>query len=357
MDLFSTTSLNRVIDVVPIVEPLFWLNAFFTEEETSTNEDIKFDVKNKKRRMITPLVNPLIKGRIIRGQGYRTGSVAPAYLKDKRVFNPNNYFKRTVGEKLGGSLTPEQRLAAAVGFALTDQLEMWQRRLNAMAAEVVRTGKIVLESQDFERAEVDFRRDEDMTIVLTGNDKWDSDDSDPLGDIEEWGQRIFDRSGYVVSDVILAADVWKTLRVRMADKDTKFGRACLLQLDMNQAVLTQARMELGPMLIKTGMRLVALFGEYRLWVHSDKFEDEDAEGDLREVDLLPAGEVVMASRDGVQGVRHFGAIRDLKAGIQARQFFVKSWEEEEPSERFILGQSAPLLVPYGANASLGAKVK
>ena len=36
--------------------------------------------------------------------------------------------------------------------------------------------------------------------------------------------------------------------------------------------------------------------------------------------------------------------------------YVKSWIEPDPSVRFIMLQSAPLLVPYRPNASLKAKV-
>jgi hypothetical protein len=71
--------------------------------------------------------------------------------------------------------------------------------------------------------------------------------------------------------------------------------------------------------------------------------------------FLPDGEIIMASRQ-IEGVRHFGAIQDLEAGIQPREFFVKSWEEKDPSVRYILGQSAPLIAPYRANGTLGAKV-
>jgi hypothetical protein len=71
--------------------------------------------------------------------------------------------------------------------------------------------------------------------------------------------------------------------------------------------------------------------------------------------ILPANTVLVGS-SGIDGVRHFGAIRDLDAGIQARQYFVKSWVEPDPSRRFLLMQSAPLLVPYRPNAVLSATV-
>ncbi|KRR21703.1 major capsid protein [Bradyrhizobium retamae] len=351
MDLFSTTALNRVVEELPL-NPAFFLNTFFTTVETSTTEDVKFD-QVKGRRLISPLVSPIVAGKVIREAGYKTSSLSPAYVKDKRVFDPNKQFKRRAGEKIGGSLTPDQRLAASIAFALNEQLEMWTRRLEVMSAEVLRTGKVILEGDEYPKQEVDFGRDAELTIVLTGTDKWSTAAVNPLNDIEEWGQAVFDHSSLVVRDVFMASDVWKAIRAKMAGPDTDaVAKSMRLQIDTTTAGLSAARAELGPILITPGVKLVAVFGDYRLWVHADKYTDPLTG---LEKDVLPAGEIVMASRE-IEGVRHFGAIRDLKAGIQARDFFVKSWEEEDPSVRYILGQSAPLIAPYRANGTLGAKV-
>ena len=37
-------------------------------------------------------------------------------------------------------------------------------------------------------------------------------------------------------------------------------------------------------------------------------------------------------------------------------YFSKSWVEEDPAVRYLMLQSAPLVVPYRVNASLCAKV-
>jgi hypothetical protein len=58
----------------------------------------------------------------------------------------------------------------------------------------------------------------------------------------------------------------------------------------------------------------------------------------------------------LQGVQAFGAIRDERAGFRATRLFVKSWLEEDPPVRYVMGQSAPLLVPERVNASLALKV-
>jgi len=64
----------------------------------------------------------------------------------------------------------------------------------------------------------------------------------------------------------------------------------------------------------------------------------------------------MASENGVEGYRAFGAIRDEEAGYQPLPYFSKSWIEKDPAVRWLLLQSAPLMVPYRINGSLSAQV-
>ena len=47
-------------------------------------------------------------------------------------------------------------------------------------------------------------------------------------------------------------------------------------------------------------------------------------------------------------------IMDEKAAFKALRYFSKSWLEEDPAVRWLLMQSAPLVVPYRPNASLCA---
>ena len=68
--------------------------------------------------------------------------------------------------------------------------------------------------------------------------------------------------------------------------------------------------------------------------------------------LAPTGEV---DGDAVP-VRHFGAILDHDS-LVAEPYFPKSWLEKDPSVRYLLMQTAPLLVPYRANATFRAKVR
>lgn len=347
MEMFDTAVLNRVVEDTAPIQTHF-LDKYFGTVETSDTEAVMFDTV-KGRRRITPFVSPRVQGKVIREDGFKTQSLVPAYLKDKRVFDPNKAFKRRAGEKIGGSLTPQARINAMISFALEDQLNMWKYRLEVMAAEVLRTGKALIVGEDYPEREVDFGRDPDHTIALAGNHRWNVAhvDNNPIEDIENWAQMVFDATGKTPTDLYLGKDAWKALKLKlMADEATK------VMLDMTKRSIDEARMQFGPLAGVEGAKLVAVLGDFNIWVYAGKYIDPN---DNTEKDIFPVGGFLFLS-SSIEGVRHFGAIRDLKAGIQPRDYFVKSWEEEDPSVRYILGQSAPLIVPYRPDATCGGTV-
>ncbi|WP_412059071.1 major capsid protein [Bartonella sp. DGB2] len=88
-------------------------------------------------------------------------------------------------------------------------------------------------------------------------------------------------------------------------------------------------------------------------IYNDRYVDENDQ--LQKI--LPDYTVIVASRTQLEGARCYGAISDEKASYQAQRYFVKSWAEEDPAVRWLLLQSAPLIVPYRPNACLCAKVR
>ena len=375
LDLFSTFALNRVVEELP-TNPAFLLEMFFPYSEVQETESILFDLVEGRRR-VSPFVAYNVEGQIVDEIGFSTSSFRPAYIKDKRVFDPAKMFKRRAGERIGGSLTPEQRLAASVTWNLADQLDLWKRRLEVMAAEALFTGKLVISGPKYPTKIVDFQRDPRLTISLTGTPQaWPTVGVDPYDNIEDWMELVYDISKVKPTDGVMTMDVWKVLRDKIGEVQPAFKAdgvtpnpgaglptpaALRLQkaMDMSTRTLDSIAQKLGPLVVAgQGARLVAILDDLRLWVYNDAHEVPNAanpELPGTEVPNLPAGSFMLLST-GIEGVRYFGAIRDLKAGLQPRQFFVKSWENEDPSVRYMLGQSAPLLVPYRKNAVLAATV-
>jgi hypothetical protein len=342
-DIFDTSVLNRVVDE-RAEDVQFLTDFFFPEIATSEEETIMFDVTNE-RQLVTPFVSPLIEGKIIVDQGYLTKSFRPAYLKDKRIFDPNKAFRRRAGEKIGGSLSPAQRLQAQVAFSLDEQLSMLGRRFEVMASDVLVNGQATVTGETYPTQVVSFGRRAGNRKVLANATRWGEAGVSPYDNVESWAQEVTDATGITPTDVVMTVDSWNLYKA-----DAKLEKL----LDTNRRELADASIATGYVpQPRAGLVYRGRVGYLRFWTYTGNYTDPE---DGVTKPILPAHTVLIGSR-GVEGVRHFGAIRDLDAGIQARQYFVKSWTVPDPSRRFLLMQSAPLLVTYRPNAVLSATVR
>lgn len=337
MNIFDTAVLNKVVAGLPAPAP-FLLNSFFPTIQTEQTEEIHFDVDSGRRRL-APFVSPVVAGQVVQSQGYTTQSFKPAYIKDKRVFDASRPFKRAIGERIGGALAPEERLQLAVARDLSDQLGMLTRRQEVMAAEVLRTGKITVEGDLYPKKVVDFGRHADLTpAALAGTARWGQPAAKPLDNLQDWSLKVTQHSGATATTVVMDA---KSYAAFAADP------AVQKLLDR-----FRGREALNPTVVGEGARFMGSIGDFDIWVYAGWYEHPTT-GAL--TPYLPDGTVIITNPD-LEGVRAYGAIKDEAAGFQAMPFFSKSWIEQDPAVRYLLLQSAPLIVPYRVNASLCATV-
>lgn len=338
-DLFSTDVMNGVVANL-IGDPQFLVDRFFGTIQTEASEEIHFDVLDGKRR-IAPFVSPLVEGQIVAALGYKTYTFKPAYIKDKRVFDMHKPLKRSAGEQLGGSLSPGARLRAMIQLELQDQLSMLNRRKEVMAGEILTTGKCTITGEKYPTVVVDFGRAAGNTIVASP--LWtDPATADPIKDLTLWAQASLQTQGFMLTDVIMTPDVW-----------AKFSgnKLVLERLNLFRGIGAPPSLNVNAATAEGGVYMGTI-DVFNIWQYMAWYVDP---ADGVEKPILPAGTVLMTS-PLIQGVQAYGAIRDEEAGLQPLPYYVKSWIEPDPSVRFIMLQSAPLLVPYRPNASLKAKV-
>ena len=340
MDIYSTSYLVGAVGRIRPL-PTFILDNYFTAELQHESQDVAIDVVEDKPR-ITPYVHPLKEGKLVESLGYKTKTVSPAYLKDKRLHNPMKALRRVAGEPLGGSFTNDQRRKMNIIADLNDQLNMFKRRQETMALEVCLTGKIRIQGPGFDNL-VDFGRDSSLTESLTGSDRWINEDIDIVEQLEEYADRVFDKSltGAVVTEIVMDRKAWELFRK---------NKKVLELLDKRRG--DRSDIQLSPMEIKEGIQFKGWFGDFQIFVYKGSYIDPITE---QPKNYLPDYTVLFLSKS-IDGVRHYGAIMDEKAGIKAMRYFPKSWVEEDPSARLLMLQSAPLLVPYDPNASMALKV-
>lgn len=341
MDIFNTAVLNRVVDALPNPSS-FLLDLGFRQEQTEDSEEIHFDVESDKPR-ITPFVHPMRAGKVVQDQGFRTDTFKPAYAKDKRVFDPSKPLKRAIGEQIGGNFTPEQRMQIAIRRSLDDQLSMLTRREAVMAAEALTLGRVTVSGEGYPTTVVDFQRDAALTIALAGGSQWGDAGVSIVNSLEDWAALIQSKSGALGTTVVMDPLAW-----RLARADADFMKV----FETRRGSASTA--ETGPISRGfAGARNVGFVGDFDIWVYQDTYVDDD---DVTQ-QMIPDNTVCLLDPVNLEGTRCYGAIRDPKAGYQARRFFSKSWDDEDPAVRWLLMQSAPLVVPYRVNASLAATVK
>jgi hypothetical protein len=219
---------------------------------------------------------------------------------------------------------------------------MLTRRQEVMACEALRTGKIVLSGDQYPAVTVDFQRDATLSpAALAGAALWSAGTATPLANLLTWSLIGLKKSGVFLTDVVMAVDVYQAF---IANADVK---ARWQALNSNRLGTDIA---LGQPLVEGAVYMGSIDG-FNIYVYAGWYINEaDVENEIH-----PSNWLTMSAPAAVEGVRAFGAVKEVENPVEA-EYYVKSYTEQDPSVRYLLMQSAPLMVPVRPNASLGVKV-
>lgn len=336
-DLYSTNELIGVQRITPI-QSAYWLDNFYPRQMNFETEEIMFDRIKTYRRM-APFVSPVVQGRVMRTRGFETRAFRPAYTKPKHIVDPNRQFTRTVGEGIGGTLSPAQRWNASIAENLQEERESIQRLINWMGAMAIIYGSVTIAGEDYPSQVVDFKRNAGLTRVLTGTARWGQGAADPLGDIKALRTLSFQESGSVITRVTMGLSAFDLF---FADPDVQ----ALLKTELgaiprtSDSVLSAFGSTDTPYEFRGILQGANGQGRLEVYTYNEQYEDSD----FNTVSVMSPYDVI-GTGPGIQGVRCYGAIRDKRAGLQALPLFPKMWDQEDPSLTYTMTQSAPLMVP------------
>lgn len=339
-NIYGTYYLNTLIERI-IPNPRFFLDRYFTTEEQSDKEEVHFDEKEGKVG-IAPFVHPLNEAPLITGQGYKTKFYKPAYIKEKANLTPQQSFTRLPGEPYGGVLSPQQRAEQQLIKDTTRLYERLQNRLELMAAEVCKYGRLTIQGDGLD-AVLDYGRSPRLTKSLSGDAAWSNKKVELTKQFEAISREMaeLNLNQRRPRDVIMGWEAYDMFRA--AEEVQKllpdYMRGANVQLEVTPGIQSENLVYKGR------------YGNMNLWVYEGKYDAPDGTSKY----YIEPKEALFIC-DQIRGVRHFGAIHDLDAGLQPRRVFVKSWKEEDPSVRLVLLQSAPLLVSYDPNTAALVKV-
>lgn len=317
----------------------FFLDTFFRQTEAHQTRFVDIDIQKGKRRL-APFVNPRHQGKVVDRLGFQTFTYSPPYIKPKMVTTAEDILKRQMGETIySGGRSPEQIAQSLLGKDLATLDEMIVRREEWMAAQALQTGKVAIVGEAVDD-EIDFSMDADHIVTLTSTDLWTdlTGHSDPIADLEDWSELIAKDSGLTGDTIIMGSDAARA-----------FLKNAAVRSALNVWNYNLGRIEPGQ--VAPGIRRIgAINAVATIYVYHEWYIDANGV----EQPMMDPKKVIVGSTQA-RCVKHYGAIQDLSAtGAVPR--FPKSWEEEDPSARFLMLQSAPLPVPHQIDGFVCAKV-
>lgn len=347
INIYDTMTLVQLVPNL-MTSQNFLLDKFFPNVVESDTEFVAIDVDVGRRRM-APFCSPLVAGKLVESRRYETSLYKPPYIKDKRVPDLRKPIRRQIGEQIGGNIPATDRAALNMMFEMTDQIDILFRRQEWMAAQAMMTGTITVIGDGIPTEVIDFQRDPALTIALSGADKWPlavaigETNNQPTQDIERWQTRILQKSGAVATDLIFTNASWAAFRLDTTIKDNAITWPAMSPF--GNKVDAGARVELGAV-------YKGRWGQFDLWLYNDWYIDPV---DDEEKPMLVDGTVLM-SGPNLMGTRAYGAILDPAFNYGALAYAPKTWLNEDPAQRFLMMQSAPLVIPSRVNAALCATV-
>lgn len=358
LDIYTSHDLYRVMfDPRQTVPTSSWLDRFYPNTYRSTQEEILFDKINASRR-IAPFMLPNLPGRpIYRREGERIYSFKPAYTKPKDAVRPVEMLAMGPGEivERTGRMTPQGRFDAEVIRITQFHRNAITRLWEYMAARALIDGAITIRYQTDaattpgHSVTIDFGRAAGHTITLGAGARWGDAGVSVFDNIQAWVDIVAAAEfGGNVTDVIMGAQAAAAF---LADESIKE------KLDTQYRGSEEVMIRRG--LIRTDpldpFTYLGTLGSgvscWRVSGPGNTFQNDDGTF----TNIIGPKEALLVS-PGVDGVRAFGAILDHHAQLQVYDIFPKMFDQDDPPARFIMSQSAPLMIPVNPNATLKATV-
>lgn len=347
ISLFTARSLTAKVNVIHPVDN-FLVQTFFGKEVPSDTKYVEIKV-TKGGKDIAPFVSPRLEGKVLKQSGQKLEVYEPPLQKPKFMTIAEDLLENNSAHYANGA-TPEERAAEQLITDLDDGKGRIYRRTELMAAQALETSKIIVKGEGVED-EIDFGRKSSHTKVLTGTALWTDSSSDPLANLEKWQGEVLDESGVDPDICVMGRDAGNAFKkhpkvLEMFDKkDISIG-------------------ELKPEKKMKGVTYLGYIKELDLQVYKYVGKYKHPETSVNTL-YWPADKIVIgASHEQTDAHVAFGGIADMKTfrkegmdvNLFVGQIFVKSWEVEDPSGRYLMFQSKPLPIPGNVDASMCAKV-
>lgn len=317
----------------------FLRDKFFANKEFSSTANVDVDIKIGGLK-VAPYVSEKIGGKVVENSGFATKSFAPPLVSPLKVTTAADIQKRSMGENIYSSRTPDERGAEKLVKDMQDLDEMITRREEVMCAQAIFEGEIEVKGDGIDHV-ITFGHKNRET--LSGTDLWNTSTSKKLDDLKRW-RRIVQQTGFVNTDsVIMAANVADEL---LKDKEIKellnIRNVSIGQIAINE--LPQGATYLG-YLAEVG----------HLYSYNAHYFDENSK---ESKPIVPAGSLALLSSetDFTMAYAAITIIKDDDFNTYESERVPNSWTEKNPDRKIVQLSSKPLPIPKEINGWFVAKV-
>lgn len=316
----------------------FLRDTFFKIREYSTTDKVDVDIK-KGNRKIAPYVHEKIGGKLVENSGFKTETFAPPLVAPFKITTAADIQKRSMGENIYSTKTPDERAAEKLVKDLAELEEMITRREEVMCSQALFEGKITVQGEGLDYV-IDFNFTNKET--LSGTDLWTDPASDPIADLKRY-QRTVQQKGHVTADiVIMSADVVDTFINNAKVKDI---------LNIRNLKVGEVNTEVLP----NGVTYIGQIpGVGKIYEYNEYYLAED--GNMKPI--VPEGTVTLLSTTAEFSMAYASItiIKDSSYVTFETERVPDTWTKKGPDRQFIALNSKPLPIPKEVDSWFVAKV-
>ena len=291
---------------------------------------------------LAPLVSPQQPGKPFdTTQSGEVRTVKPAYYKPKNQVTPAETFEIALLERLrtaGIISTGNQKLSDQEKM-LISQVAVMKRNHDAidnsvilMAVDLLKTGKYTLQSDDYDRNEVDFKRT--AALNYTPSTLWNANGATPVDDIRRMLERQLEADGGEAEVALMSGLVWQSLWNNEAFKKEFITPYAGISVPVNPSFGA-----------KKAATFKGKFDGIEFWTYDQNYRHK---GQVKR--LIPKDYFGLVS-DTNGSVAHC-AIEEMNGSV-TQQYYDTQEYIKDPLGIQLMTESAPLVVPSNKNGVVG----
>lgn len=210
IDLKDTQTLMQAMERIK-APASFLVDTFFPNKPpVATTRHITVETRQKGRKL-APFITRNSKGVDQTYVGSKVATYEPPKVGPSMVISPDMLEDRGFGETIYSTITPAERAMRMQSEMLTDLQAMIMNRKNKMAADILTTGKCIIEgyADDAGQLAVTDTVDFGWTQNITPSTTWDQAGADILGDLRGASFQIQESAGFVPTTLVVGKNVFE----------------------------------------------------------------------------------------------------------------------------------------------------